>query len=102
MRRRIKRPIGVPLSHVDIPPARGTLRLFNWRGSQVVRPRSAKPLFTGSIPVPASTLFPFSLGCVSHETHQKALKGARKRLLTLKFNFICRWSRRMLATYGET
>jgi hypothetical protein len=57
---------------------------------------------TGSIPVPASTLFPFSLGCVSHETHQKALKGARKRLLTLKFNFICRWSRRMLATYGET
>jgi hypothetical protein len=23
------------------------------RGSQVVRPRSAKPLFTGSIPVPA-------------------------------------------------
>ena len=24
------------------------------RGSQVVRPRSAKPLFTGSIPVPAS------------------------------------------------
>jgi hypothetical protein len=30
---------------------------FNWRGSQVVRQRSAKPLFGGSIPPRASNNF---------------------------------------------
>jgi hypothetical protein len=38
-----------------------------WRGSQVVRPRSAKPLLTGSIPVPASLKNFFSEGAINRK-----------------------------------
>jgi hypothetical protein len=34
-----------------------TQQMFNWRGTQVVRERSAKPLCVGSIPTRASNLF---------------------------------------------
>jgi hypothetical protein len=46
----------IPVQRVLVRPV-SVVRDFARRGSQVVRPRSAKPLFTGSIPVPAFKCF---------------------------------------------
>jgi hypothetical protein len=42
---------------------------YKWRGSQVVRSRSAKPLFAGSIPAPASKLESFGLRRRAYRPH---------------------------------
>src|SRR5213080_4423916 len=39
---------------IQVPLQRYCPLSHHWRGSQVVRSRSAKPLFAGSIPAPAS------------------------------------------------
>src|ERR1700745_1210073 len=53
---------------VDSPQFRTTVPIRIRRGSQVVRPRSAKPLFAGSIPAPASPVYLASGGRSTSES----------------------------------
>src|SRR5713226_1912410 len=54
---RVRPPSPAPNFHGGAPQPRGFFHPAIRRGTQVVRERSAKPLYVGSIPTRASTIF---------------------------------------------
>ena len=61
---------------MHLPSLAARVLLFEWRGTQVVRERSAKPLCVGSIPTRASISNPYKIVGVTTST-LSSLKSPR-------------------------